>query len=107
MLPDNLDQIFAWSVREGATNVVRHARARTAVIRTRREDRTALLEIINDGPSSASRDTAPPAMETETGSGLAGLAERAGAVGGRTEAIALPGGGFRLVVEVPLEVDLS
>ena len=105
-LPDNLEEVFAWAVREGATNVVRHGHARTTVIRTRREDRTVVLEIVNDGPSSAGRERVPSALGTETGSGLAGLAERAGAVGGRVEATAEPRGGFRLLVVIPLEVDV-
>ena len=66
-LPAEVDEAFAWSVREGATNVVRHARARTTVIRTRRADRAAVLEIVNDEVRSADDAAAPPAWEAADG----------------------------------------
>ena len=67
-LPAEVDEAFAWSVREGATNVVRHARARTTVIRTRRTDRAAVLEIVNDEvPSSADDAVAPTRGKQRTG----------------------------------------
>lgn len=103
-LPDDYKEAFAWSIREGATNVVRHGRARRAVIRTRLEDGMARLEIVNDGARSTSDAARPPGSAPHTGSGLAGLAERAGAIGGRVEAAALPRGGYRLAVVIPLAV---
>ena len=42
-----------------------------------------------------------------TGHGLAGLRERAEALHGRVEAGPSPGGGFRLVVSVPVSVPIS
>jgi two-component system sensor histidine kinase DesK len=104
-LPDDCDEAFAWSIREGATNVVRHARARRAVIRTRRDAGAALLEIVNDGARSTGGADGRTPSGSRAGSGLAGLAERAGAIGGRIEAAPLPDGGYRLMVTIPLEVD--
>ena len=106
-LPADIDEAFAWAVREGATNVIRHAQARTALIRTRREDSSALLEIIDDGPGATSKRGDSPVEETRTGSGLAGLAERAGAIGGRLEAGPRPATGFRLAMVIPLESNPS
>jgi two-component system sensor histidine kinase DesK len=106
-LPDDVDEAFAWSVREGATNVVRHARARQAVIRTHRTDGAAVLELVDDGPRSASEHGGTSVVAPHPGSGLAGLAERAGAIGGRVEAAPRPDGGFRLAVIIPLEAGLS
>jgi two-component system, NarL family, sensor histidine kinase DesK len=100
-LPAAIDETFAWSVREGATNVVRHAQARRTYIRTRQRDGSAALEIVNDGPQPGSG--ASQAAMVATGSGLAGLTERAGAIGGRVDAGPLPEGGFRLAVVCPLE----
>ena len=102
LLPAEVDEAFAWSVREGATNVVRHARARTTVIRTRRSDRAAVLEIVNDEVRSADDAVAPPRGKPRTGSGLTGLGERVAAVGGRIDASREPDGGFRLTVTIPL-----
>lgn len=100
-LPTAIDETFAWSVREGATNVVRHAQARRTFIRTRQRDGSAALEIVNDGPEPGSEASQPTTVAT--GSGLAGLTERARAIGGRVEAGPLPTGGFRLAVFCPLD----
>jgi two-component system sensor histidine kinase DesK len=101
-LPDDIDEAFAWSVREGATNVIRHARARNAVIRTRHEDRAAMLEVVNDEARAGGQVEPAPAGGSERGSGLVGLAERAAALGGRVEAAPKPEGGYRLAVIIPL-----
>lgn len=73
-----LRELFAWSVREASTNILRHARARCCVI-SLEADR---LEIRNDGSSRAS-DLA----HLGAGTGLRGLRERAESVGAavRTE----------------------
>jgi two-component system sensor histidine kinase DesK len=80
-----LRPLFAWTVREGVTNVLRHGAATTCTITFRR----SALRIRDDGAAAA------PAG---TGSGLRGLAERATAAGARIEAGRLPGGGFELQV---------
>jgi two-component system sensor histidine kinase DesK len=101
-LPDDVDETFAWSVREGTTNIVRHAGALAAVIRTQRRGPEAILEVLDDGTGSA-RDADDLSTDaTRPGSGLAGLAERAAAIGGRVEAGSRADGGFRLAVVVPL-----
>jgi two-component system sensor histidine kinase DesK len=91
-LPDPVDDLFGWSVREGVTNVVRHARARTAVLSVSRQDATAVLEIIDDGVGPCGG----------SGNGLAGLGERVARAGGTVESGAGPRGGFRLAVRVPV-----
>jgi two-component system, NarL family, sensor histidine kinase DesK len=91
-LPDQLDGLFGWAVREGVTNIVRHARARRATIAVARRDTGAVLEISDDGVG-ATTDGA--------GSGLAGLGERVTAAGGSLAAGPGPHGGFRLVVQAP------
>ena len=92
-LPATVDAAFAWAVREGVTNVIRHSRAATCSIRLMRNGREARLDIIDDGPGIAT---------TATGNGLRGLRERAAARGGRVDAGPLPHGGFRLQMSVPL-----
>ena len=73
-----LRELFAWSVREGSTNILRHARARRCVIVLD----TDRLEIRNDGSGRGSDLAALGA-----GTGLRGLRERAEPVGAsvRTE----------------------
>jgi two-component system, NarL family, sensor histidine kinase DesK len=95
-LPDQVDGLFGWAVREGVTNIVRHARARTAAITIRREQGTAVLEITDDGPG-------PEEPMASPGNGLRGLGERVVASGGTVDAGRRPDGGFRLTVRAPVE----
>lgn len=73
---DNVDaqlrELFAWSVREGSTNVLRHSQARRCTITLEPER----LTIRNDSSGERSDLT-----EVGAGSGLRGLSERAKAVG--------------------------
>lgn len=93
-LPEEVDAVLAWAVREGATNVIRHSRARHCAIRVDAGVARAAVEIEDDGT----------ALPGETGgSGLSGLRERAQRLRGEIEAGARPGGGFRLRLSVPLE----
>ena len=91
-VPADLASLFGWVVREGITNVVRHSRAQTVKITVGGR----AIEIIDDGRGCNGQPG---------GTGLAGLAERAAALGGRLVAgpvdTADPMHGFRLRVEVP------
>jgi len=90
--------LFGWVVREGVTNVVRHSKATTVRITL---DATG-IEIVDDG-SGCLRKAGDQLSTSRVGSGLAGLAERAAALGGRLVAGPVDGSasGFRLRVEVP------
>lgn len=82
--------VFAWALREGITNVLRHSDATTCSITGSAGDSGLVrLEIVNDGVRRANG----------TGSGLAGLTERARAFGGEVTA-GREGGRFRLLVEL-------
>ncbi|MQA05595.1 MAG: sensor histidine kinase [Streptosporangiales bacterium] len=72
-LPDRTRTLFAWVVREGATNVLKHRTAARCLITIEH----GVLEMRNDGLG--------PAAEVH-GSGLDGLAERLAAVGGKLDA---------------------
>jgi two-component system sensor histidine kinase DesK len=83
-----LQELFGWVVREGVTNVIRHARATTCTITVG----SNWIEILDDGRGGPAN----------LGSGLTGLRERVAAVGGTVDA----GGcaeGWRLRVEVPAD----
>jgi two-component system sensor histidine kinase DesK len=90
--------LFGWVVREGVTNVVRHSKATSVRITL---DATG-IEIIDDGSGCAKKANGQFGT-THAGNGLAGLAERADALGGRLVAGPVDGsaGGFRLRVELP------
>ncbi len=97
-LPGATDAVLAWAVREGATNVVRHSHARHCEIRLAQNGEEIHAEVSDDG-----RGSSPGDQRNTTGSGLSGLSERVAASGGDFEAGALPGGGFRLRVSLPLQ----
>lgn len=87
------EEVLAWVVREGTTNILRHATAGTADITLERRDGIARLEIRNDGARPAAGDG---------GSGLTGLAGRIQELSG-TLSHGWPGAGrFQLVARVPI-----
>jgi two-component system sensor histidine kinase DesK len=84
---DDLHELFGWVVREGLTNVVRHARASGCRV-TLTDDS---VEILDDGLGGEAG---------QGGAGLVGLRERVAAAGGTVEA-GPTRQGWRLRVEVP------
>ncbi|WP_433431067.1 sensor histidine kinase [Nonomuraea sp. CA-141351] len=86
-VPEGLREPFAYVLREGVTNVIRHSRATRCEVRLG----PSWLEVRDDGRA----EPAPP------GNGLTGLRERLAEVGARLEAGPLPGGGFRLMAALP------
>jgi two-component system sensor histidine kinase DesK len=120
-LPQSVDALLAWTVREGATNIVRHAAAKHAEIVIEVTDTEASARLSDDGIGASANGAVPgavaeaavagpdatgaqahPGAAPAAGSGLAGLAERAARLGGSLSAGARPDGGFRLRVSVPL-----
>lgn len=95
-----VEAVLAWAVREGATNVIRHSGASHCQVRVLAGLADAAVEVVDDGRG-------PVAADDDPGNGLAGLTERAESLRGRMEAGALPGGGFRLSVSVPVPVATS
>ncbi|WP_433444691.1 sensor histidine kinase [Nonomuraea sp. CA-141351] len=94
-LSESAQSALAWAIREGTTNLLRHSEAGSCTITLSRQRGRIRLEIVNDGVRSA------PGLGN--GSGLAGVAERAEAASGSSEA-GVHDGRFRLSVEVPEEV---
>ncbi|MEZ0449373.1 sensor histidine kinase [Cellulomonas sp. ICMP 17802] len=86
-VPDDLRELFAWAVREGTTNVLRHAAA--SRVRVTMTGDTLIVD--DDGYGPANADLVP-------GNGLRGLTERARESRARVEVTASPLGGYRLLV---------
>jgi two-component system sensor histidine kinase DesK len=102
-LDPDVEAVLAWAVREGATNVIRHSGASHCRVRVRAGLQDAAVEVLDDGGGTAvAASLAAGAPTGEAGNGLAGLTERAEGLRGRIEAGALPNGGFRLSVSVPV-----
>lgn len=83
-------------VREGVTNVSRHAPGASAEVVVEHSDDTVRVSVSDDGPVPVG----PPGI----GLGLAGVRERVRLLGGTCHAGALPGRGFRVFAEFPLVI---
>lgn len=88
----SLRELYAWTIREGVTNVIRHSGARTCTLVAD----NAGLRLTDDGGGSSFGPAGPAA-----GHGLAGLAERAHAAGAVLTARRLAPTGFEIRVDVP------
>lgn len=82
-------------IQEGLTNVLRHSTARKARVRVEVGDRGVVIEVADDGQLQAS---ATPAG----GHGLAGMRERAAALGGSCEAGPVNEAGWLVRAEIPV-----
>ena len=85
-----VDELFGWVAREEVTNLLRHSQASSCSIVAGRELGRLYLQITNDG-ARGSRGS---------GTGIAGLSDRAALLSGHLTAQRLSGGRFRLRVEV-------
>ena len=90
-VPEENRELFAWVVREGVTNVVRHSGAKRCTIRIS----AAQIEVLDDGKG-------PTPGGGASGHGLVGLRERADQAGASVQVGEAPGGGFRLAMNVGL-----
>ncbi|WP_306216397.1 sensor histidine kinase, partial [Actinoplanes sp. RD1] len=86
-VPSRVRELFAWTIREAVTNVVRHAGASRCEVRLS----PSSVEVLDDGCGGGG--------VPGDGQGLRGLRERAAALGGQVSAGPRPGrDGFRVEV---------
>lgn len=85
-------------IQESLTNVARHAGAAPVTVRLTYSDTHLRIEVIDTGKPHAARTSA-----MGTGSGIAGMRERAAALGGDLDAGFCPDGGFRVVARLPIQ----
>jgi signal transduction histidine kinase len=93
-------------VQEALTNVVKHAPGARATVDLAVSDEAVRIEVTDDGgPARLPGDLASPhtAAGPDPGHGIAGMRERTGAFGGWLVAEPLPGRGFHVLAEIPLE----
>ena len=86
-VPTDLREVFAWAVREGVTNVIRHSGARRCTVQLSAHR----VDVVDDG-------VGPPPSVNGSGHGLVGLRERAAAVGAVVLTRAVEPRGFALSV---------
>jgi signal transduction histidine kinase len=94
--PATIEAIGYFVVAEALTNVARHSRAASAVVRVRREDHGPVwITVTDDGVGGADPDR---------GTGLRGLGDRVAAVDGQLSVDSPVGGPTVLTVELPCDV---
>jgi signal transduction histidine kinase len=93
-LPEPVEASIYFFCSEALTNVVKHAHARTAWVRVDLADDRCTVEVRDDGIGGA----APPSRN----SGLTGLRDRIGALGGVMEVSSPVDGGTTLQAWIPL-----
>jgi signal transduction histidine kinase len=91
-LPAALDLAAFRIVQEAVTNVIRHADTAHAAVRLSYGEDALEVEVCDEGRGGTANGH---------GNGLAGMAERAAALGGTLDAGPRPGGGFRVHARLP------
>jgi len=89
-------------VQESLTNVLRHARATSAIVHLRYEPDVVEIQVDDDGQGSGRPPPGVPPGTGSAGHGLAVMAERAAAIGGQLQAGVKPAGGFRVQARLPV-----
>ena len=95
-LPPALEEGLFRVAQEALNNALKHAAARSVVVRLRGNDHSVTLEVADDGRGSALLNHAPTG-----GLGVTSMQERAAQLGGRILIDSAPGQGTRVTVEVP------
>ncbi|MEY2468301.1 MAG: hypothetical protein QOF21_999 [Actinomycetota bacterium] len=90
-LPADVELAAYRIVQEALTNVTRHARANRVTVRVGYQDGVT-VEVVDNGVGGAAN----------AGNGIAGMRERAAALGGSVEIGPQPGSGFRVMAHLPL-----
>jgi signal transduction histidine kinase len=92
-MPASVDAAAFRIVQEALTNAVRHSGGDAATVRLSYDPDALTIEVDDDGQAAA----AP-----RPGNGMAGMTERARALGGTLDAGPRPGGGFRVLARLPI-----
>jgi signal transduction histidine kinase len=102
-LPATVDAAAFRIVQEALTNVRRHSRATGASVLIGYGPDRLTVQVDDDGPSVTAAPEPATGTELASDTGIAGMRERAAALGGRFSADSRPGGGYRVRAEFPVE----
>ncbi|MFC7547226.1 sensor histidine kinase [Plantactinospora sp. GCM10030261] len=103
ILPDGVELSAYRIVQESLTNTLRHAHATRADVLLRYGPAALELEVVDDGALDGGGASGGWSAAAGGGHGLVGMRERARSVGGTLEAGPMPGGGFRVSAQLPVE----
>jgi two-component system sensor histidine kinase UhpB len=98
-LPSAVENALFRIAQEALTNVAKHAKTARATIRLDVEAQAVRLQVADEGGGFEPAITGGP--DRDRGWGLVAMRERAEAVGGQCRIDSRPGGGTRVLVEVP------
>ena len=105
-LPASIDLAAFRIVQESLTNIIRHAQSRRATVTLTYGGTELTVQVDDDGRGFDGSRSGGASGEGEagdgTGSGIAGMRERATALGGSLDAGPSPVGGFRVRARLPL-----
>jgi MYXO-CTERM domain-containing protein len=99
-LPADIDLTAYRIIQEALTNSARHSGGSAATVRLGYGDGALLVEVDDDG--APGRPGPVDGMASGSGRGIAGMTERAAALGGTLEAGPRPGGGFGVKAWLPV-----
>jgi signal transduction histidine kinase len=99
-LPASVDLAAYRIIQEALTNSAKHSGSARAQVMLRVRDGEMEIRVDDDGV-----DGLKPAGQAGTGSGIAGMTDRAQGLGGRLTAGPRPGGGFRVTAVLPISGD--
>ena len=85
-------------VQEALTNARRHAPGAAVDVELHHTGHTLTVRVRDNGPG-------PPVAVPDGGHGLAGMRERAAAVGGELRTGVAPGGGFLVIARLPARAE--
>jgi PAS domain S-box-containing protein len=98
-LPPAVEEGLFRVAQEALNNVLKHAAARSVVVRLRGDDECVTLEVADDGRGSELLST-----DVQGGLGLTSMRERVAKLEGTLSIESTPGQGTRVVVEVPRSI---
>jgi signal transduction histidine kinase len=104
-LPPEVDHAAYRILQESLTNVLRHAGPQaSATVRVCYAPGVLTLRVTDNGTGAADGNGSAPGRPAGAGHGIAGMAERAAAVGGDVRAGPRPEGGFAVLAHLPIAV---
>jgi signal transduction histidine kinase len=92
-VPERIGVAIYYVVSEAFTNAAKHGRASVVRLQAARADGTIRVAVTDDGIGGA---------DPKRGSGLIGLSDRIGAIGGRLAIESAPGRGTSIIAELPV-----